>query len=87
MQGNNVVYKYKNESNVNWQSSGVATDTIVQTACYHPGFDLTGRDSWFTTTFWILKNTFFVIKNIFTARSIDQIKKISGVIHGSVTFK
>ena len=32
------------------------------------GFDLMGRDSWFTTRFWIFTTEFFVIMSLFTTR-------------------
>ena len=32
------------------------------------GYDLTGRDSWFTKTFWIFTIEFFIIMSLFTTR-------------------
>ena len=36
-------------------------------------FDLTGRDSWFPTKFWIFTTEFFVIMILFTKRLNDEI--------------
>ena len=32
------------------------------------GFDLTSRDSWFTTSFWIFMTKFYVIMSLFTTK-------------------
>ena len=40
-----------------------------------PGFELTGRDLWFTTRLWISTTEFFVIMNLFMATW--RIKKVT----------
>ena len=40
--------------------------TVKTSVSESSGFDLTGRDSWFTTRFWISTTEFFVIMTLFT---------------------